>query len=68
MQEAAEDNSVFDKDGAVGKEFDKGGKIAELGEKIGGPFSSDGAIGKMFTGKGEVGGKVQEKMGDEGKK
>ena len=65
--EASMDDSVFDKDGAVGKEFQADGKIGQIGEKIGGPFSKDGAIGKQFTDQGSVGGSVQKNLGS-GKK
>ena len=56
--------SMFDKDGAVGKQFQADGNIGQVGEAVGGPFSKDGAIGKQFTDKGAVGGTVQENMGD----
>lgn len=61
-QEAAENKSVFHKDGAIGKEFQADGKIGSIGEAVGGPFSSEGAIGKQFTDKGSVGGTIQQQV------
>ncbi|ESZ94314.1 hypothetical protein SBOR_5310 [Sclerotinia borealis F-4128] len=40
--------SVVSSGGAIGKQFNPDGKIGQVGEKIGGPFSKDGAIGSQF--------------------
>lgn len=39
----------FQNTGSVGSKFEKGGEVAEVGEKVGGPFKSDGAVGKQFV-------------------
>jgi len=48
--------------GSIGSKFEKGGDVAEVGEKVGGPFSSDGAVGKQFSAEkdGIVGGTGQK--------
>jgi len=55
-----QDKSSLDKNkGSVGANFQPDGKVGQVGEKVGGPFSSDGAVGKEFTDKGSVGGTAQ---------
>ncbi|RDW67770.1 hypothetical protein BP6252_09166 [Coleophoma cylindrospora] len=54
---------VFNKDGAIGKEFKKDGAVGSIGEKIGGVFASDGAVGKNFNPDGAVGKTVNEELG-----
>ncbi|KAJ8610244.1 hypothetical protein MRB53_038647 [Persea americana] len=55
--------SVFDKDGAIGKQFTETGAIGGTAAKVGGPFDAQGAIGSKFTEKGSIGGAVQEHLG-----
>ncbi|KAK3307313.1 uncharacterized protein B0T15DRAFT_529875 [Chaetomium strumarium] len=54
---------IFDKDGAVGHQFQPEGAIGSVGEKVGGPLSSQGMIGKQFTDQGSVGGTIQSALG-----
>jgi len=56
--------NVFDKEGAVGKQFKADGSIGQTADQVGGPFSKDGEVGKEFRSGGGIGGKVQEMMGD----
>lgn len=54
MGESAKDSVAgvaekFKNTGSIGSKFEKGGDVAEIGEKVGGPFSSDGAVGKQFS-------------------
>lgn len=45
MAANSQSKPLFDKDGAVGKQFKADGNIGQIGEKVGGPFSKDGAVG-----------------------
>ncbi|GAB7353151.1 hypothetical protein MBLNU459_g3685t1 [Dothideomycetes sp. NU459] len=55
--------SVFDANGAIGKQFTTDGAIGGTAQKIGGPFDAQGSIGKHFTQDGSIGGSVQEQLG-----
>ncbi|KAK5161014.1 hypothetical protein LTS14_000808 [Recurvomyces mirabilis] len=56
--------SIFDKDGAIGKQFTTGGAIGGTAQSIGGPLDAQGSIGKQFTTGGSVGGAVQSMLGE----
>jgi len=51
--------SVFDKSGAIGKQFTTEGTIGGTAQKIGGPLDAQGAIGKHFNADGSLGGTAQ---------
>ncbi|KAK5116422.1 hypothetical protein LTR62_007969 [Meristemomyces frigidus] len=55
--------SVFDKSGAIGKQFTTEGSIGGTAQSIGGPLDAQGAIGKHFTTGGAIGGSVQNTLG-----
>lgn len=54
--------SMFDKEGAIGKQFTSGGAIGGMAQSVGGPFHEQGAVGKQFTEQGSVGGSVQQHL------
>ncbi|KAL7897413.1 hypothetical protein HDV63DRAFT_414968 [Trichoderma sp. SZMC 28014] len=54
---------IFDKEGAVGKQFTEQGAIGSMGQSIGGPLDKEGMIGKQFTTEGAIGGTAQSMMG-----
>ncbi|KAH8126979.1 hypothetical protein FP744_10007704 [Trichoderma asperellum] len=54
---------IFDKEGAVGKQFTEEGAIGGMGQSIGGPLDKEGVIGKQFTTEGAIGGTVESMMG-----
>ncbi|KAL2267273.1 hypothetical protein VTJ83DRAFT_4550 [Remersonia thermophila] len=54
---------VFDKEGAIGKQFTPEGALGGAAQAIGGPLDKEGAIGKQFTPEGSIGGAMQDKMG-----
>ncbi|KAK0755596.1 hypothetical protein N5P37_011838, partial [Trichoderma harzianum] len=53
---------MFDKDGAVGKQFTTQGAIGGIGQNIGGPLDKEGIVGKQFTTEGAIGGTVEAVM------
>lgn len=63
---ADQDKSNLDakEPGTVGRQFESDGKVGQVAEKVGGPFSSDGAVGEKFTKEGAIGGKAQEMAED----
>ncbi|KAM0251927.1 hypothetical protein ACHAQJ_007942 [Trichoderma viride] len=54
---------MFDKDGAVGKQFTEQGAIGGMVQNIGGPFDKEGIVGKQFTTEGAIGGIVEAVVG-----
>ena len=52
-------NSIFDKSGALGKQFTTAGSIGGAAQKVGGPFDKEGMVGKQFTEQGSLGGTAQ---------
>ncbi|KAM0519392.1 hypothetical protein ACHAPE_003564 [Trichoderma viride] len=54
---------IFDKEGAVGKQFTEQGAVGSMGQAVGGPLDKEGMVGKQFTAEGAIGGTAQSMMG-----
>ncbi|KAI5790597.1 hypothetical protein DFH27DRAFT_527591 [Peziza echinospora] len=59
---------AFGSKGSIGSQFEAGGAVGQVPQKIGGPFDKEGVIGKQFTSEGVIGGAVDETVGDKNPK